>query len=444
MRLWKRTTSGVPPPRRRRRGGREERLAIGLLLTLAVVWGTVLVGTLVALVASPTKSVPTFPTVPTDSRPSAAFVVSDAPGAYESPLLVFTCRRDQYLRETLRDIWNYIPTDCSVGCPLVISQDGNDPAVRRVVREFTDEFATKNVPVIHWTHTSALRGSTNGYQALAIHYGWALRRVFDGQTLSGSVHGAKHGTPQRVIILEEDLHVAPDFFDYFAATAPLLDHDSSLLAVSAFHDNGFAHNVRNASRILRSDFFPGLGWMMNRRLWVDELQSKWPGGYWDDWLREPAQRQDRAILRPEISRTYHFGTEGGTSSNQFGSHLSKILLNRETVDWSKAVDLEAQLRPEVYDPAYWSMVQASTLTYTIPDALEQAKKSNARLQYTTIEQFKYLAHKLKLMADEKANVPRTAYKGIVETRPHGADNFLFLTPPLAELQKEFDIPSPKR
>jgi hypothetical protein len=84
------------------------------------------------------------------------------------------------------------------------------------------------------------------------------------------------------------------------------------------------------------------------------------------------------------------------------------------------------------------------LTYTIPDALEQAKKSNARLQYTTIEQFKYLAHKLKLMADEKANVPRTAYKGIVETRPHGADYFLFLTPPLAELQKEFDIPSPKR
>jgi hypothetical protein len=32
----------------------------------------------------------------------------------------------------------------------------------------------------------------------------------------------------------------------------------------------------------------------------------------------------------------------------------------------------------------------------------------------------------------------------VETRPHGADYFLFLTPPLAELQKEFDIPSPKR
>jgi alpha-1,3-mannosyl-glycoprotein beta-1,2-N-acetylglucosaminyltransferase len=52
----------------------------------------------------------------------------------------------------------------------------------------------------------------------------------------------------------------------------------------------------------RSDFFPGLGWMMLRTLWL-ELGAKWPEAFWDDWIRDKNQRRDRACLRPEISRT---------------------------------------------------------------------------------------------------------------------------------------------
>lgn len=52
----------------------------------------------------------------------------------------------------------------------------------------------------------------------------------------------------------------------------------------------------------RSDFFPGLGWMMQRSLWL-EMRKKWPNGFWDDWIREPINRKNRACLRPEISRT---------------------------------------------------------------------------------------------------------------------------------------------
>ena len=167
----------------------------------------------------------------------------------------------------------------------------------------------------------------------------------------------------RVIILEEDLEIAIDFFEYFLATAPLLDsesfedydssfsHDhqqhhhlhkhreqssSSLLAVSAWNDNGFEGHVKRKEFIFRSDFFPGLGWMLNKQLWQEvcildisffsihlspfisfslsffttiilQLSSKWPKAYWDDWLREESQRKGRHILHPEISRTFHFG-----------------------------------------------------------------------------------------------------------------------------------------
>jgi len=99
--------------------------------------------------------------------------------------------------------------------------------------------------------------------------------------------------------LEEDLKIAPDFFSYFTAVASLLDQDPSLMAASAWNDNGLAGRVQDPAAIYRSDFFPGLGWMLTHRIW-DELGPKWPDAFWDDWLREPEQRQGRHFLRPEV------------------------------------------------------------------------------------------------------------------------------------------------
>ena len=73
-------------------------------------------------------------------------------------------------------------------------------------------------------------------------------------------------------------------------------------------------------------------------------------------------------------------------------------------------------------------VYSSPKVDTIQAALQQVKSQNVRIEYTSHAQFEYLAKSLHLMTDEKAGVPRTAYKGIVETRPRG-DFFLFLTPP---------------
>ena len=52
----------------------------------------------------------------------------------------------------------------------------------------------------------------------------------------------------------------------------------------------------------RSDFFPGLGWMLTREFWL-EIRDQWPQSFWDDWLRKKEIRKDRACIRPEISRT---------------------------------------------------------------------------------------------------------------------------------------------
>jgi alpha-1,3-mannosyl-glycoprotein beta-1,2-N-acetylglucosaminyltransferase len=348
---------------------------------------------------------------------------------YESPLVIFTYNRSDYLEETLTNVYNYLPTPCRFGCPIVVSQDGHDPEVANVIKNFKMKFENKGVPFLHIQHPKSLRGSimmNQSYRAVARHYGWALKSLFHGR-IDGLLT-----IPQRVMVLEEDIHIAPDFFDYFQATSKILDEDPSLFAVSAFSDNG--HMVKDPTRLLRSDFFPGLGWMMNRRLWMDELDSKWPAGYWDDWLREPAQRQDRQVIRPEISRTYHFGIDGGASQNQFGSILESVVLDTQVVDW-KHQDL-SYLREQTYNAQYADLIKSSRLLYTWEEARDAIKTANVRLEYRHFHHFQQLAQRIHIMADEKAMVLRTAYHGVVETRPVG-EYLLFLTPSMTQLKQNF-------
>lgn len=190
--------------------------------------------------------------------------------AYESPLIVFTYERASYLETTLSDIFNYIARPCAFGCPIIVSQDGENLDVANVISQFQKKFASIGIPLFHIQHKERLKSTEGAYQALAKHYGWALSQVFNQR-----IH-SELPIPKRVIILEEDLHIASDFFGYMAATSKILDKDSSLFAVSAFNDNG--HLVNNPKRLLRSDFFPGLGWMMTRSLWKGELEAKWPEG----------------------------------------------------------------------------------------------------------------------------------------------------------------------
>jgi hypothetical protein len=68
--------------------------------------------------------------------------------------------------------------------------------------------------------------------------------------------------------LSDDLDIAADFFDYFLATRPLLETDPSLFCVSAWNDNGKPGLIdpNGTAELHRTDFFPGLGWMMTRFL----------------------------------------------------------------------------------------------------------------------------------------------------------------------------------
>lgn len=204
--------------------------------------------------------------------------------------------------------------------------------------------------------------------------------------------------------------LAPDFFEYFLATRPLLDMDKSIFCISAWNDNGKEGFVKDNKLLYRTDFFPGLGWMLTRELW-NELKLKWPLGFWDDWMRSPEQRKNRACIRPEISRSKTFGRVGVSQGQFYDQYLKFIKLNSEFYPFTKT-DLRYLLKAN-YDEKYIREVKKKPIVTAGAVLSESIQDDAVRIQYSSNSEIESLTRQFELMTDLKAGVPRTAYKGII-------------------------------
>lgn len=316
------------------------------------------------------------------------------------PVLLIACNREAAVRRSLDLLLKYRPSQDRF--PIIVSQDCGHRPTREAIESYGDKVVLIQQPDLSDIEVPLKERKFKGYFLIARHYKWALNQVFQKYN-----HEA-------VIIVEDDLDVAPDFFEYFSATYPVLRSDPTLWCVSAWNDNGKANlvDVKNGSTILyRTDFFPGLGWMMTKELW-DELGPKWPRSYWDDWVRAPEQRADRACIRPEVSRTRTFGKKGVSNGLFYEKYLKQIHLNDVSVQFSK-MNLSYLLK-EQYDPVFERQVQSSqvvTLNDVRSDRL--AKGNTYRIIYHTKDNYKKITKALGLMDDFKAGVPRTGYKGVI-------------------------------
>ncbi|PPR82690.1 hypothetical protein GOBAR_AA38021 [Gossypium barbadense] len=276
--------------------------------------------------------------------------------------------------------------------PLFVSQDGSDPRVKTKALSYKELTYMQHIdydPV----HTDR-PGELIAYYKIARHYKWALDELF-----------YKHNF-DRVIILEDDMEIAPDFFDYFEAAAALLDKDKSIMAVSSWNDNGQKQFVYDPYALYRSDFFPGLGWMLTRSF-----------TYWDDWLRLKENHKGRQFLRPEVCRTYNFGEHGSSMGQFFEKYLAPIKMNDVKVDW-KSQDL-SYLTEEKYAQYFADILKAAKpVPGTDPALMASNIEGDIRIQYRDQSDFEYIAQQFGVFEEWKDGVPRTAYKGVVVFRYH--------------------------
>ncbi|XP_062507410.1 protein O-linked-mannose beta-1,2-N-acetylglucosaminyltransferase 1-like [Corticium candelabrum] len=168
-------------------------------------------------------------------------------------------------------------------------------------------------------------------------------------------------TAEYLIIIEEDLDVSLDFFSYFSQTLKLLEEDESVYCVSAWNDQGYDHSCKDSSLLYRVETMPGLGWILKRKMFEDELEPQWPTPDklwdWDMWMRLPQVRKGRECIVPDVSRTYHFGSTGLNMNTYFqDAYFKKHSLNTQPDVQLRDVD---SLKKEKYEGVIQNLLSSA-------------------------------------------------------------------------------------
>ncbi|KAE8712838.1 Alpha-1,3-mannosyl-glycoprotein 2-beta-N-acetylglucosaminyltransferase [Hibiscus syriacus] len=306
-------------------------------------------------------------------------------------VVIMACNRADYLERTIASVLKHQNSVASK-YPLFISQDGSEPNVKDKALSYLNQLTY--MQHIDYDPVQAERpGELIAYYKIARHYKWALDELF-----------FKHNF-DRVIILEDDMEIAPDFFDYFEAASALLDKDKSIMAVSSWNDNGQKQFVYDPYALYRSDFFPGLGWMLTKSTW-NELSPK---------LKD--NHKGRQFIRPEVCRTYNFGEHGSSMGQFFQSYLEPIKMNDIKVDW-KSQDLSYLLEDKYVKHFADLLRMAKPVRGTDLALLTSTIDGDVRIQYNDQSDFENIARQFEVFEEWKDGVPRTAYKGVVIFRYH--------------------------
>ena len=221
-------------------------------------------------------------------------------GVFGRVTLVYVCHdRPVYFRESLASLDRVRGLD---KVDLIASMDDYSEieGLQSVLAEFPHLKFTVVYNVMPW------RGFRVPTDQITNHYRLILEYVFARDY-------------DFAILVESDLILSPDFLEYMLGGAFLLDpiRNYNLFCISAWNDNGVHAVVLDPARAFRTDYFPGLGWMIHRSMWTEVLRHEWApsvGNYnYDHWLRDTLSVKNLECVVPQVSRTHHIG--------DFGTHV---------------------------------------------------------------------------------------------------------------------------
>lgn len=213
---------------------------------------------------------------------------------YNVPVAVIAGNRPNYLYRMLRSL---------------LSSHGVNP---QMITVFIDGYYEEPMDVVDLFGLKGVQHTPISIKNARVsqHYKASLTATF-----------SLHPDADFAIVLEEDLDISIDFFSFLSQTIHLLQEDDSLYCISAWNDQGYEHTAEDPSLLYRVESMPGLGWVLKKSLYKDELEPKWPTPEklwdWDMWMRMPEQRKGRECVIPDVSRSYHFGIIGLNMNGYF-------------------------------------------------------------------------------------------------------------------------------
>ena len=153
-------------------------------------------------------------------------------------VLVIACNRPEAIKIHLKQL---IEKRAMLGkvdkFPIVVSQDCAHAETAAMIESFADSLhAFVKQPDQSRINLNGAAPNLEGYFRISRHYKFALSQIFVKFKFNS------------VIITEDDLTIAVDFFGYFEAMKTVLTRDSvNLFCVSAWNDNGNKDAIDNSS-----------------------------------------------------------------------------------------------------------------------------------------------------------------------------------------------------
>ena len=255
---------------------------------------------------------------------------------YDVPVVVIACNRPQYLYRMLRTL---LSTSGVNQKKIVVFIDGH----------FEETMAVANLLGVQGIYHEPI-GIKNA--RISQNYKASLTAIFD-----------LYPDSKYTIVLEEDIDVSPDFFKYFSQTIHLIELDPSIYCISAWNDQGYHHSSKDPTLLYRVEGFPGLGWLLSKKLFKTELEPNWPGPDklwdWDLWMRLPHMRKERECIIPDVSRTFHFGSSG----LNMNSYFHQLYFNNHKINNLPDVRLQNldSLTKDNYEKLMHTLVRQSTV-----------------------------------------------------------------------------------
>jgi hypothetical protein len=116
---------------------------------------------------------------------------------------------------------------------------------------------------------------------------------------------------QSVIVIEENLILAPDFLYFFSMVYDSFINDPNVAAISSWNPNGYAEIEGNSNYVYRTNEFPGLGFMIKRSIYEDYIENKveqcCSERAWNNWSLQDDKNETVIfdVIMPDVSRVYH-------------------------------------------------------------------------------------------------------------------------------------------
>eukprot|EP00592_Proboscia_alata_P008860 CAMPEP_0194361466 /NCGR_PEP_ID=MMETSP0174-20130528/9051_1 /TAXON_ID=216777 /ORGANISM="Proboscia alata, Strain PI-D3" /LENGTH=1292 /DNA_ID=CAMNT_0039133693 /DNA_START=376 /DNA_END=4254 /DNA_ORIENTATION=- len=149
---------------------------------------------------------------------------------------------------------------------------------------------------------------------LARHYQWTLTKAF--------------ALYEHVIIVEDNLDYRPTFLPFMLDGKNAIENDDSIFCVGGWNELESSTFVHNASRVYRTDIFPGKAWLTSKTVW-ESIRHDFPTSEWEQWMRFNTTMKGRDCIVPEMSHLT-IGDEASKRFLQITPGLSVVLGEHDT------------------------------------------------------------------------------------------------------------------